>query len=111
MANQNHLGSSICLRMVPMAAKHGAHSMLNATNAHMAPTWSVPATVNMPANPCHMETEFSVAPPRPYRTPNVETRFSFAMSAEIVEAVACQLPKPRGAKMKLSAPPTPARME
>ena len=111
MANQNHLGSSIWRRMVPMAAKHGAQSMLKATKAHMAPTWSVPAMVNMLAKPCHIETEFSVASPSPYRTPKVETRFSLAMRAEMVDAVACQLPKPSGAKMKLSAPPMPARIE
>ena len=37
MANQNHLAEFICLRMVPMAAKQGAHSRLKAPKAMSAP--------------------------------------------------------------------------
>ena len=67
--------------------------------------------VNMLAKPCHMETEFSVASPSPYRTPKVETRFSLAMSAEMVDAVACQVPKPSGAKIQATRLPSMASTE
>lgn len=84
-----------------MAAKHGASSMLNATKAHMAPACMMPeASVNMEANPPHMDREFSVASPRPNRTPNVETRFSLATRALMEAAADIQLSAPSGTKIQ-----------
>ena len=39
------------------------------------------------------------------------TRFSLATRPPTAPTVACQVPKPSGAKMKAMAPPTAARME
>ena len=106
MAIQNHFAEFICLRMVPMAAKQGAHSRLNAPKAIMAP---VPETIVPKA--CHISASPSPKSARLYRVPKVETTFSLAMRPVMVIEVACQESKPSGAKMMPTAPPNAARME
>ena len=56
-----------------------------------------------------METAYSSTSPRPLNTPIVETMPSLATKPEREEATACQVPKPRGAKIQAMAPPMTAR--
>ena len=103
MANQVHLADSIWRRIVPMAAKHGAHSRLNAQNAMIA--GAMPPIIV--ANVAHVVGSVSLAS-RLVRMPTVATTFSLATRPVMEVTVACQSPKPSGAKIQLIALPTPA---
>ena len=54
---------------------------------------------------------YTVPAPPEYRIPMVPTMFSFAIRPVMEATVACQLPKPSGAKIQQMAPPTFARIE
>ena len=96
----------ICARMVPMAAKHGAHSRLNAPKAAMAPMLG-----NMPAKAAHRLGSVSVPSAMCSSELAVATTFSLATRPVMDMAVACQESKPSGAKMNAMAPPSMASTE
>ena len=90
--------------MVPMAAKHGAHSRLKAQKARMAGT----EPAKRAANAAHMVGSASPTSPRLVRMPTVATTFSFATRPVMDVTVACQSPKPSGAKIQPMPLPRPA---
>ena len=90
--------------MVPMAAKHGAHSRLKAQKAMIAGTLP---PISAP-NAIHMDGSASPASPRLVRIPTVATTFSLATRPVMEVTVDSQLPKPSGANTHASALPKPA---
>ena len=106
MAIAVHLPESIWLRIVPMAAKHGAHSRLKAPKATQAPMVG-----NMPANAVHRLGSVSAASATDSSEPAVATTFSLATRPETVSAVACQVLKPSGAKIQATRLPSMASTE
>ena len=105
MVNQVHFALPISRQMVPMAAKQGAHSRLKAQKARMAGT----DPANKAANAAHMAGSVSPTSPRLVRMPTVATTFSFATRPVTDVTVACQSPKPSGAKIQPIALPKPAK--
>ena len=101
-----HFADPICARIVPMAAKQGAHSRLKAPNAAMAPALGKSA-----ANADHRLGSVSVASAKCSSEAAVAMTFSFATKPVTDMAVACHVSNPSGAKIQLTAPATRASSE
>ena len=106
MANQKNLRLPISFAVVEIAARQGESNRLN-SRKEMADR----LVGKKAANWACMSGAYSSISPRPLSTPMVETMPSLATKPLREEATACQVPKPRGAKIQAMAPPMVARKQ